>query len=200
MLSALDREHSVAPPGFSRWLIPPAALSVHLCIGQVYATSVYKNSLIAHFNVSQTAIGIMSSGDADKLRKASVNNLKRIALAVMSYADDHRGQLPADVVDKDGKPILSWRVLILPYLEESRQPSLTQQDYVSVPVGLTLFPKDMSGPPPDSITNRTLNVLHRNEMLRGSHFTALEEPELFVNELEAFLASTSPEDRGEVRP
>ncbi len=61
LLSALDREHSVAPAGFSRWLIPPAALSVHLCIGQVYATSVYKNSLVAHFDTSQTAIGIIFS-------------------------------------------------------------------------------------------------------------------------------------------
>ncbi|WP_116076852.1 OFA family MFS transporter [Asanoa ferruginea] len=61
MLSALDREHTVAPPGFSRWLIPPAALSVHLCIGQAYATSVYKNSFVAHFGASQTAIGIIFS-------------------------------------------------------------------------------------------------------------------------------------------
>jgi MFS family permease len=61
ILSALDRQHTVAPPGYSRWLIPPAALSVHLCIGQAYATSVYKNSLIDHFGVSQTAIGIIFS-------------------------------------------------------------------------------------------------------------------------------------------
>nr|WP_090800740.1 OFA family MFS transporter [Asanoa ishikariensis] len=61
MLSALDREHTVAPPGFSRWLIPPAALAVHLCIGQAYATSVYKNSFVAHFGASQTAIGIIFS-------------------------------------------------------------------------------------------------------------------------------------------
>ena len=61
MLSALDRRHTVAPPGYSRWLIPPAALAIHLCIGQVYATSVYKNSLIAHFDTSQTAIGIIFS-------------------------------------------------------------------------------------------------------------------------------------------
>ncbi|WP_308208423.1 OFA family MFS transporter [Paractinoplanes aksuensis] len=61
MLTRLDREHSVAPPGFSRWLIPPAALSVHLCIGQVYATSVYKNSFVSHFDASQTAIGIIFS-------------------------------------------------------------------------------------------------------------------------------------------
>jgi MFS family permease len=61
LLSALDHKHTVAPSGYSRWLIPPAALSVHLCIGQVYATSVYKNSLIAHFGASQTAIGVIFS-------------------------------------------------------------------------------------------------------------------------------------------
>jgi MFS family permease len=61
LLSALDHKHTVAPPGYSRWLIPPAALSVHLCIGQAYATSVYKNSFIAHFDTSQTAIGIIFS-------------------------------------------------------------------------------------------------------------------------------------------
>ncbi|GGL07817.1 MFS transporter [Mangrovihabitans endophyticus] len=61
VMSAFDRQRSVAPAGFSRWLIPPAALSVHLCIGQVYATSVYKNSLVAHFGTGQTAIGVIFS-------------------------------------------------------------------------------------------------------------------------------------------
>ena len=60
-MSLLDHEHTVAPANYSRWLIPPAALSIHLCIGQVYATSVYKNSLIAYFGVSQTAIGVIFS-------------------------------------------------------------------------------------------------------------------------------------------
>ncbi|MGV9213906.1 OFA family MFS transporter [Micromonospora sp. RB23] len=61
MLSVFDPRHTVAPPGYSRWLIPTAALAVHVCIGQVYATSVYKNSLIAHFDTSQTAIGAIFS-------------------------------------------------------------------------------------------------------------------------------------------
>jgi MFS family permease len=56
-----DHEHTIAPAGYSRWLIPPAALAVHLCIGQAYATSVYKNSLLAHFHASQTAIGVIFS-------------------------------------------------------------------------------------------------------------------------------------------
>ncbi|GAB3520760.1 OFA family MFS transporter [Arthrobacter monumenti] len=57
----LDRERTVAPPGFNRWLIPPAALAVHLCIGQAYATSVYKTALVEHFDASLTQIGIIFS-------------------------------------------------------------------------------------------------------------------------------------------
>lgn len=60
-LSFLDREHTVARPGYSRWLIPPAALAIHLCIGQAYATSVYKNALVAHFGTSLTAVGVIFS-------------------------------------------------------------------------------------------------------------------------------------------
>jgi MFS family permease len=57
----LDRERTVATHSFNRWLIPPAALAVHLCIGQAYATSVYKSSLVDHFNTSLTAVGIIFS-------------------------------------------------------------------------------------------------------------------------------------------
>ncbi|BDH56206.1 OFA family MFS transporter [Tsukamurella sp. PLM1] len=60
-LSFLDRAHSVAPTGYSRWLIPPAALAIHLCIGQAYATSVYKDALVKHFDTSLTAIGVVFS-------------------------------------------------------------------------------------------------------------------------------------------
>ncbi|GAA1999928.1 OFA family MFS transporter [Nocardioides kribbensis] len=59
--SFLAREKTVAPPGFNRWLIPPAALAVHLCIGQVYATSVYKSALVEHFDSSLTAVGVSFS-------------------------------------------------------------------------------------------------------------------------------------------
>ncbi|MGY2078863.1 OFA family MFS transporter [Modestobacter sp. SYSU DS0657] len=59
--SFLARERIVAKPGFNRWLIPPAALAVHLCIGQAYATSVYKAALVSHFDSTLTAIGIVFS-------------------------------------------------------------------------------------------------------------------------------------------
>ena len=57
----LARERIIARPGFNRWLIPPAALAVHLCIGQAYATSVYKTALVEHFDASLTSIGIIFS-------------------------------------------------------------------------------------------------------------------------------------------
>jgi MFS family permease len=37
----LDRAHIVAKPGFNRWLVPPAALAIHLCIGMIYGFSVF---------------------------------------------------------------------------------------------------------------------------------------------------------------
>ena len=37
----LDREHTVAKTGFNRWLVPPAALCIHLCIGMAYGFSVF---------------------------------------------------------------------------------------------------------------------------------------------------------------
>ena len=60
-LSFLDRPHTIAPHGYNRWLIPPAALAIHLCIGQAYATSVYKTSLVKHFDSSLTSIGVIFS-------------------------------------------------------------------------------------------------------------------------------------------
>ena len=41
----LDRDRTIAPPGFNRWLIPPAALAVHLCIGEIYGFSVFNGPL-----------------------------------------------------------------------------------------------------------------------------------------------------------
>ncbi|THJ68564.1 OFA family MFS transporter [Arthrobacter echini] len=60
-MSWLSRDRTIAPPRFNRWLIPPAALAVHLCIGQAYATSVYKTALVTHFDASLTQIGIIFS-------------------------------------------------------------------------------------------------------------------------------------------
>lgn len=41
MPGLLDKERIIAPPGFNRWLVPPAALAIHLCIGMAYGFSVF---------------------------------------------------------------------------------------------------------------------------------------------------------------
>ncbi len=50
----LDRERIIAKPGFNRWLVPPAALAIHLCIGMAYGFSVFWLPL-------SRAIGIQNS-------------------------------------------------------------------------------------------------------------------------------------------
>jgi prepilin-type processing-associated H-X9-DG protein len=51
-------------------------------------------------------------------RAQCTNNLKQIALAMHNYASTYDCFPPAATYDGDGKPLLSWRVLILPYLEQ----------------------------------------------------------------------------------
>ncbi|MBV9551856.1 MAG: OFA family MFS transporter [Alphaproteobacteria bacterium] len=53
-MSFLARERTVAAPGYSRWLIPPAALCVHLCIGQAYAFSVFNLPLTKLLGITQS--------------------------------------------------------------------------------------------------------------------------------------------------
>jgi MFS family permease len=60
-LSFLERERTIAAPGYRRWLFPPAALAVHLSIGQVYAFSVFKTPLVDHFGTSLTPISVIFS-------------------------------------------------------------------------------------------------------------------------------------------
>jgi prepilin-type processing-associated H-X9-DG protein len=77
---------------------------------------------------SVVTVGAISSAllvpAVQKVRAAAVrtqdqNNLKQLVLALINHADSHRGNMtPAAICDKDGKPLLSWRVAILPYIEQ----------------------------------------------------------------------------------
>jgi MFS family permease len=55
-MNFLNREHTVAPPGFNRWLVPPAAIAAHMCIGQVYGFSVFNKPLMAELGVPVSQI------------------------------------------------------------------------------------------------------------------------------------------------
>lgn len=53
MAGFLDKERIIARPGFSRWLVPPAALCIHLCIGMAYGFSVFWIPLTKALGISQ---------------------------------------------------------------------------------------------------------------------------------------------------
>jgi MFS family permease len=55
--SFLDRQHTVAPQGYNRFLVPPAALAVHLSIGQAYAFSTFNLPLTKLIGISHSAPG-----------------------------------------------------------------------------------------------------------------------------------------------
>src|SRR3954447_23791061 len=59
------------------------------------------------------------SGAGPAVRRARcVNNLKQIAMALHNYEQEHKALPPACTVDAQGRPLHSWRTLILPYLEQ----------------------------------------------------------------------------------
>jgi hypothetical protein len=59
----------------------------------------------------------MPIGPLPSARMVGMNNLKQIGIAMLNYHEDKKTLPPAYTVDKNGKPLLSWRVLILPYVE-----------------------------------------------------------------------------------
>lgn len=57
VLSFLDKSHSIAKPGYNRWLVPPAALAIHLCIGQIYAYSVFNEPMTRILGITEPTLG-----------------------------------------------------------------------------------------------------------------------------------------------
>ncbi len=55
MTGFLSKDRIVAKEGFNRWLIAPAALGIHLCIGSVYAWSLFNPALIKRLGVVTSA-------------------------------------------------------------------------------------------------------------------------------------------------
>jgi hypothetical protein len=78
------------------------------------AVSIKIESALLGVGVAQAVERVRESA----ARVNSINNLRQLTLGIISYADAHCGRLPAAAIfDKNGKPLLSWRVEILPYIE-----------------------------------------------------------------------------------
>lgn len=89
IVGLLDRSRIVAGPGWSRWLVPPAALSIHLAIGSVYAWSVFKIPLEKSLHVS---------GTASALPFTTAIVMLGVSAAAFGTRVDHRGPRWAMVV------------------------------------------------------------------------------------------------------
>jgi len=72
------------------------------------------------------------------------------------------------------------------YLENQSNPwALSKEDQVPTPAGIAVFPAEISVPPREW-AERSYKVSRWTEMNRGGHFSALEEPNLLVEDLRAF--------------
>jgi len=76
--SFLDRESTVAPPGYNRFLVPPAALAVHLSIGQAYAFST--------FNLPLTKLIGLSHSTPDDWKLTEVGWTFSVAIAFLGLS------------------------------------------------------------------------------------------------------------------
>jgi hypothetical protein len=83
-----------------------------------FKTTVDGSTLTTEWELAPAILGAVKLPQglpADRARSA--NNLKQLMLALHNYHDAH-DHFPTDIRDKDGKPLLSWRVQILPYIEQ----------------------------------------------------------------------------------
>jgi hypothetical protein len=61
------------------------------------------------------------------------------------------------------------------------------RDPVSVPAGCSIFPKELQRPSRRWAERRFLDIRWWNELDKGGHFAAFEQPELFVSEVRSFF-------------
>jgi type II secretory pathway pseudopilin PulG len=109
-------EHArpAAPAGKPR----PSPLRLGLQVGLVFA-------VVGLFMGG--AIGVTERTKEAANRSQSKNNLLQIGLAIQNYHDSH-GELPKNTYTADGRPLLSWRVHLLPYLEHDKVYRLFKPD------------------------------------------------------------------------
>jgi pimeloyl-ACP methyl ester carboxylesterase len=73
------------------------------------------------------------------------------------------------------------------YWESFRKSFAQNAQAVSLPTGCSLFPKELSQPPRTWVERRYTNLTYWNELPKGGHFAAFEQPELFIREVRAFF-------------
>ncbi|HEY3789346.1 MAG TPA: DUF1559 domain-containing protein, partial [Urbifossiella sp.] len=98
-----------------QWPLTIAA-AIGVLVAGVMAAPVPKDPPKPRFADFDEAVAVEAG--ARNNQRTSTNNLKRIALAYHNYCWANNDKLVQNITDKDGKPLLSWRVQLLPYLEQ----------------------------------------------------------------------------------
>jgi RNA polymerase sigma factor (sigma-70 family) len=132
-----DRLHSLANEVISimrrtqrKWLLAAPILAIGLTLGVVFSGTEANESPIPKLSETpklELSNSLMERNNAVRAERLSIagakerayiqQKLTQLAQAIWSYQLDH-GHLPTDIVDKEGKALLSWRVAILPYIEQ----------------------------------------------------------------------------------
>jgi hypothetical protein len=117
MLKAIVMAASVQGDGEAASLIPVVALLKPETNGQRISIILGDNEeeLVAFRQI--VAPAVRSAREAAR-RSQRMNNFKQIALGMLNYDSANKAYPPAATYDAAGKPLLSWRVRILPYIEQ----------------------------------------------------------------------------------
>jgi MFS family permease len=88
MASLLSKERIVATPSFNRWLVPVASVAIHLCIGSVYAWSIYNPALIRVFGVVTPAAEDWALGETNRVFTIAIVFLGLSAAVAGKWLED----------------------------------------------------------------------------------------------------------------
>jgi MFS family permease len=88
MPGLLSKERIIAPPTFNRWLVPPASVAIHLCIGSVYAWSIYNPALIRVFGVVTPAADDWALSEANRIFTVAIVFLGLSAALAGKWLED----------------------------------------------------------------------------------------------------------------
>jgi len=114
MLASLEKQPAVREmiPEFSRFA---AVLKPHVVEDRLVLDLSEPNDGVAALSALLTPP--IEAARLESARDRSINNLKQLTLAMLNYHDTHQKFPPRASLSPEGKPLLSWRVLVLPYLE-----------------------------------------------------------------------------------
>jgi hypothetical protein len=136
-------------------MVATATAAVSALVGKSKPVAVDELAVTPAIDPGKLAGNAELRAAAQRNLEVSSNKLKQLAVAMWLYAEANGNNLPCDILDKDGKPLLSWRVRLLPYLEGDGE-KLTPPGPSRPAPYVFLYKQFKLNEPWDSKHNRTL--------------------------------------------